>query len=65
VTGASSRLRREIATGLRDTVTTRRLRLILAVSVIADLACLAPYFVLLPDLVKSHHDRVGMPGLAY
>lgn len=57
------RLHREVAAGLSYTVRTRWLRLILAVSLIANFACLAPYFVLLPELVRSHHDGVGVLGL--
>jgi MFS family permease len=53
----------QIAAGLDYTVRTRWLALILAVSMIANFACLAPYFVLLPELVRSHHDGVGLLGM--
>lgn len=61
--GAARSLRSEICTGLRYTAKTRWLRLILAVSLVVNFACLAPLFVLLPALIRSHHDGVGMLGI--
>lgn len=54
---------RELMIGLRYTLTTRWLLLILAVSMIANFVCLAPFFVLLPALVRIHHDGVSTLGL--
>jgi MFS family permease len=53
----------DLMTGLRYTLTTRWLAFILTISMIANFACLAPYFVLLPDLVRNHHDGVNLLGL--
>jgi MFS family permease len=53
----------DLGAGLRYTLGTRWLRLILAISLVVNFACLAPYFVLLPDLVKSHHRGVGTLSL--
>ncbi len=54
---------RELMIGLKYTLTTRWLLFILAVSMIANFVCLAPFFVLLPALVKIHHDGVSTLGL--
>jgi MFS family permease len=56
-------LRRELMIGLRYTLTTQWLFLILAISLIANFVCLAPFFVLLPALVRAHHDGVSTLGL--
>ena len=56
-------LRGDISAGLGYTARTRWLRLILAVSLVANFACLAPLFVLLPALVRSRHDGAGLLGL--
>jgi MFS family permease len=53
----------ETVAGLRYTLGSRRLMLILAVSLIANFACLAPYLVLLPGLVRSHHGSISILGL--
>jgi MFS family permease len=62
-TAQQQSLIRELMTGLRYAVTTRWLLLVLAISLIANFACLAPFFVLLPDLVRIHHDGVSTLGL--
>jgi MFS family permease len=56
-------LMRELMIGLRYTLTTQWLLLILAISLIANFVCLAPFFVLLPALVRTHHDGVSTLGL--
>jgi MFS family permease len=53
---------RDLVLGLRYTVSTRWLMLILLVSMIANFACLAPFFVLLPALIRAHHYGVGTLG---
>jgi MFS family permease len=53
---------REFLAGLRYAVTTRWLLFVLVISLIANFACLAPFFVLLPDLVRMHHDGVSTLG---
>lgn len=53
----------ELMTGLRYAITTPWLLLVLTISLIANFACLAPFFVLLPDLVRIHHDGVSTLGL--
>jgi|SRR5215831_15765877 len=53
----------ELMAGLRYTLTTRWLLLVLAISLIANFTCLAPFFVLLPQLVRIHHDGVSTLGL--
>lgn len=56
-------LRRELMIGLKYTLTTRWLFLILAISLVANFVCLAPFFVLLPALVRAQHDGVSTLGL--
>jgi MFS family permease len=53
----------DLAAGLKYTAGTRWLALMLAISLIANFACLAPYAVLLPALVRSHHHGVNLLGL--
>lgn len=55
--------RREVAEGVTYTVKTGWLMLLLAVSLIANFACLAPYAVLLPAIVEGHGGGVGLLGL--
>jgi DHA3 family tetracycline resistance protein-like MFS transporter len=55
--------RREVAEGVAYTAKTGWLMLLLAVSLIANFACLAPYAVLLPALVEGHGDGVSLLGL--
>jgi predicted MFS family arabinose efflux permease len=54
---------REVRAGLRYAVTTRWLLLILAISMIANLLCLAPFFVLLPELLRIHHHGASTLGV--
>jgi MFS family permease len=54
---------RDLVAGLRYTATTPWLLLVLAISMIANCACLAPFFVLLPELVRVHHHGASILGL--
>ena len=53
---------RDLVLGLKYTASTGWLLLILLVSMIANFACLAPFFVLLPEIVRAHHYGVGTLG---
>ena len=55
--------RREMVEGFAYTVKARWLLITLAISVVANVACLAPYAVLLPDLVTVHGSGIGLLGL--
>jgi len=54
---------REMVQGLAYTVKARWLVITLAISLVANVACLAPYAVLLPDLVTVHGSGIGLLGL--
>jgi MFS family permease len=60
--GRASALLRDAAAGLRYTFGSPRLMLILMISAIANFACIAPYLVLLPGLVRSNHETIGVLG---
>lgn len=61
--GRAPALLRDAAAGLRYTLRSPWLMLILLISAIANFACIAPYLVLLPELVRSDHGTVGALGL--
>lgn len=53
----------ELTSGVTYTIRSRWLLFILAISVIANCLCLAPYGVLLPALVRAQHAGPGALGL--
>ncbi|MFI0719523.1 MFS transporter [Streptomyces sp. NPDC021224] len=59
----SGGVRRELAEGLRHTRANPWIGVVVAVSLAANIACLAPYTVLLPALVRRAHGGVGTLGL--
>lgn len=56
-------LLQELAAGWKHTLHTSWLTTIIVISLIANCVCLAPFFVLLPRLVKLSHGSVGTLGL--
>ncbi|MEV0381741.1 MFS transporter [Nonomuraea sp. NPDC050643] len=56
-------LRRDLAEGIGCVRRTRSLLLLLLISVVANCVCLAPYLVLLPDLVRAGGNGLGVLGL--
>jgi MFS family permease len=52
----------DVAQGIRYTFSVPWLRLVLALSLITNFVCLAPFLVLLPAVVKSQHHGVSLLG---
>jgi len=52
----------DVKAGIQYTLRSGWLRMVLVLSAIANVACLAPFFVLLADLVKVEHKDVHMLG---
>lgn len=59
---SSSNLFQDISAGLRYVFSVRWLRLALVLSLIANFACVAPFLVLLPALVKAQHGSIYLLG---